>query len=506
MTQWITCARSAMAFSLLFGCTSLFAAASVTVTINENTTQPLPSGYAGYNAGFAIGASSMLDTNLQSITQTLAPGWLRYPGGTLSDAFDLNSGYMNLDWATQLDNNFLLTAYYQLLGRKGGANIADMNTFVHAVKAKGIIACANGFTDTPSSIGTFAANAKAHAIPIMAYELANEPYLYPNIFSSSTAYLKAMQPYAAAIKAADPTAKLSVFIKGENATWNSGIANFAQPYWDYVSFHDYPPLGTGELSTLIPKLNQVLSGRAKYISSAIGAYTGKTPIMITEFGPGGDTTTGFYGTLYGGIYVAEYALRLVTLGTVINVGPHALLGNASGVGTLNDYNTDVFWAGQQIAANKPGAAPLDTTSSEYDFGYFVNAQAAAYSLVSKATATASLIAATTVSGGGNVPILNNGTMPAVYAQAFTNGSHTWLVITNKSSTPQTVNINDKVRNPGSSVSLTTVAAQDPLTMNTSSTAATNSSGQAVPVVMPVTSIAKGSSVPLPAYSVVLVDW
>lgn len=78
--------------------------------------------------------------------------------------------------------------------------------------------------------------------------------------------------------------------------------------------------------------------------------------------------------------------------------------------------------------------------------YFVTAQAAAYSLVSKATATATKMALTTVSGGGLVPILNNNNMPAVYAQAFTNGSRTWLVVTNKSSVSQTISVVDKLRN------------------------------------------------------------
>lgn len=490
----------------------LSASATVTVSIDETSTQPLQSGFSGYNAIFATGSSSMLDTNLQSITKTLMPRWFRYPGGTLSDAFEVNSGYLNLDWANQINNSFLVTAYYELLGRAGGAQIEDMNTFTKAVNAQGIVVCVNGFTDTANSIGTFAANAKANSYPVIVYELANEPYLFPNFFSSSTAYLEAMQPYSAAIKAADPTAKVSVFIKGvRNGTnsWQKGVNNFANPYWDYISIHDYPNLNSSEGTTisLIPSLNHALASIVNAITSTVKDYTNLTaPIIISEYAPG-QPSNGFYGTLYGGIYVAEFALRVATLEQVIHIGPHALLGNNAGLDSVNNYNNAVYNAGQNIAANVPGAEPIDTTKSPYNFGYFASAQAAAYALASTAMANATDLAATSVTGGGNVANGKNNNLPAVHAQAFTDGTNTWLVVTNKSSTAQTMSIIDQVHAPGTApLTVTTVTAEDPLTINTSSTTATNSSGQSVPVVAPVTTEVVNGNIPLPGYSVLLLTW
>lgn len=44
-----------------------------------------------------------------------------------------------------------------------------------------------------------------------------------------------------------------------------------------------------------------------------------------------------------------------------------------------------------------------------------------------------------------------------------------------------------------------------MTTNISSSAATNSAGQSVPVVLPITTIVQGH-IPLPGYSVLLVEW
>src|ERR1700676_3755280 len=120
--------------------------------------------------------------------------------------------------------------------------------------AAALIICANAFTDTPDSIGKLAAYVKANQIPVAAWELANEAYLYPGFFPTATAYLDKMKPYRDAIKAVDPNAIVAIFVRDPgNATaaqnsWDQAIAAYPNKYWDAITFHHYPPHSAGNFA------------------------------------------------------------------------------------------------------------------------------------------------------------------------------------------------------------------------------------------------------------------
>src|ERR1700690_2001364 len=77
--------------------------AQVDVVVSFVTTNstPLNPGFSGFNTT-ADNAVEYYDIRFQQIVTTLSPGWLRYPAGTESDAFDWMTGQMLRAWVAGL--------------------------------------------------------------------------------------------------------------------------------------------------------------------------------------------------------------------------------------------------------------------------------------------------------------------------------------------------------------------------------------------------------------------
>jgi hypothetical protein len=82
------------------------ALAQPTVSVSFTTTNstPLNSGFAGFNTAMLTSAAEYSDTNFQHLAATLSPGWLRYPAGTRSDAFDWSNGLTLQSWVNEWNN------------------------------------------------------------------------------------------------------------------------------------------------------------------------------------------------------------------------------------------------------------------------------------------------------------------------------------------------------------------------------------------------------------------
>src|ERR1035438_5401296 len=82
------------------------AQAQVDVVVSFVTTNstPLNPGFGGFNTS-ADNAVEYFDTNFQQMVTALSPGWLRYPAGTESDAFDWLTGQMVPAWVDGLATN-----------------------------------------------------------------------------------------------------------------------------------------------------------------------------------------------------------------------------------------------------------------------------------------------------------------------------------------------------------------------------------------------------------------
>jgi hypothetical protein len=215
--------------------------------------------------------------------------------------------------------------------------------------------------------------------------------------------------------------------------------------------------------------------------------------MVTEFDPSipNDSKTGAVSitdsTIWGGIYAAEFIMRMSTVPGMLYVGPHSLI-RFSGILSANAHSGDVMRAANQ-------GKPIDTLS--LDFGYYVSAQASGLGILNGVINHAVQSNKTVVTGGVTVPATGiGGGIPALYAVSYTNGGGgSSVVITNKSATAHRVTIRVNGAAATGTFPLQFVASADP--------SAANTPGKPNNV-----AIQKGTSanpVTVPAYSVVRVD-
>ncbi|MFL6229945.1 MAG: hypothetical protein ACJ741_14325 [Pyrinomonadaceae bacterium] len=445
------------------------------------------------NVAFGYG-----DPRFAAQVQRLSPGWLRYPAGTRSEAFDWTTGASHQSWVDSVSLTFaqdvradfreILQVTLEILAAKGGERLDAAAALARTAGARGLIVCVNVFTDTPESAKRFAAYAKRHRIRILAWELGNEPYFNRVLWATSTAYANAVRPFADAIREADPEAKVGVSMSDAgfaDRVWDDSLANFRPRYWDFVIYHHYPTVG-GSPSAEMAALNYVLLRRTTdYVRDEVRRRFGSMPIMITEAGPQDGPEPGMSGTMYGGIWSAEYALRMSSIPQVKHFGLHQLVGPA-GVGVTNDHTRDL------IAAWRDGGS---LNVMPLDFGLYQSAQGTAYALAADVINSAVAVYRTSVKGGGTAPLPDGGTMPAVFAEAYRLRDKTVVVLTNKGGRVEAVAISIDGRPVWAHLHVVTVTAPDP--------SARNAAGRELIARMP--SVASGF-ITVPPYSVVKISW
>jgi uncharacterized protein (TIGR03437 family) len=478
---------------------SAWAQTSATVDINTAGATPLNSNFSGFNDEVVFPAE-FFDYRLEDVAAQLSPGWVRYPSGSFSDAFNWQTGLMVPSWAAEFQPTeiaALVAEGVPWVNGKGGGSFVDGANRANFLGAK-LIVCVNAFTDTPQSAGQMAAFAKANRIPVAVWELANEPYTTGSAFFSSGAdYVAKMKPFRDAIKAADPTAVVAVFFMdagntAANPAWNQSILSYGAPYWDAVTYHHYPPQSTGAFSQWMADENAVLYSKSSaYVTGYLGPLNPPgTKFLISEFLPSNDGmgsgTSLTDGTLYGAIYAAEYVMRMSAVPSMLYVGMHALTGTR-GVSAVQTHYNDVQ------AAYEAGTT-IDTLS--LDFGFFLTAQPLGLAVLNGVLRDATAVDSTTVTGGATVAATGLGQIPALYAQAYTSAAGLEsVVITNKGAAAQQVTIRVNGTPVAGTLPLTFIAGSDPT--------ATNASSSAMPVAVQTSTSA--NPVTVPAYSVVRLD-
>ncbi len=484
----------------------------VTVAFSSAATTPLNPDFAGFACEMLDSGLEYDNTNFQKIAASLSPGWIRYPSGISDDAFDWSTGLTDTNWIkiiggynnTSASNSCSFTIL-PLLG-KGGAQFTNFASMTANVGAK-IIVCLNCFTDDTNSAGQFAGFALSNHIPVAAWELCNEPYNFTsgatNFFANATDYAKKMLPFRNAVKAADSNAVVAVFYsdpgRGSNI-WDNALGRYTNKYWDAVTYHYYPQPALTNFFDLMAFDNGILlSNTSIYVSNnLVASNSPNMTYMITEFQPvmgsGAGTTNQHPNlpstTLYGGIYVSEFVMRMSTVPQMKHVG-NFQLWNENGINATNINRRAVV-----NAAN----GGYTTNTQNLSFGFYlcaqVTAEAVAYWAINRSTA---LYATTVATNGPTVPVNTNysQTMPAIYAQAYQGGNgKRYLVLTNKGSNAAPVQImQDGVRLTNSLLE-TFVTGADP--------AATNSSPDLTPAAIQTASAT--NPVIIPQYSVVRLEW
>jgi hypothetical protein len=503
----------------------------VVVDITTATSSPISAGFSGYNAPQLRNGVEYYDPKFVNVVTPLLPGWLRFPAGTASMAYDWNpqdasGGHINIAWMDSLiDGNppevtgtpaNVLEASQPLTQAKGGVYLSDFATFAKTFGAKAII-CFNGYTDTNPGSATLMAQAAQNAgVNVIDWELANEAYLYPIIFPSADAYAAAMyNPYFTGIESATPNATVGVFIAGlftgsqtcptepSCVNWDTTLSAYTPRYWSSVSMHVYPIGGIDSPSNSIEILNGILAhATSEYISSYVDPLVGAdTPIFITELNCCAPDSNQFLSFLYNGIFLAEYIVRMSAVPNVKAVGINSLYTDSNDYhGMIQAGNSETIenYLMGQVEAN-PTYSTDTATNPNTQFQFYTSAPGLAMEVANKAINNSTAIWPTTVTGGPLVPIQGYGgqAIPAVYAQGYQGtGGTDYVVITNKSPATCTTTIQINGKRVSGQLNVTTVSSASALVANTAT----------APNTVQIKTTTSTSPVSIGPYSVTVVNW
>jgi uncharacterized protein (TIGR03437 family) len=319
-----------------------------------------------------------------------------------------------------------------------------------------------------------------------------------------------MKPYRDAIKAVFPNAIVAVFVNdqahagADKDPWNLAVAAYPNKYWDAITYHHYPAQSTGAFAQWMADESAVLATRTG--SAITGPLTQMGPsgvqFLNTEFDPSipNDATTGAAsitdGTAWGGIYSAEYIMRMSTVPSMLHVGPSEISYN-SGVFASNGHQSEVEAA---AAAGKP----IDTLS--LNFGFYVSAQGAGISVLNGVINRAVESNQTVVTGGATVPATGVAPIPALYAMSYSNAQGGLsVVITNKSAMPHQVTVRVNGEAAAGPFPLQFITAADPSTANTATSqnaVSIQTASSANPITVPPYSVLRADLIVPPVATIV----
>jgi len=496
----------------------------VTVNINTQTASTMAAGFSGFNAPQLRNGVEYFDPKFMAAVAPLKPGWLRFPGGTSSMAYDWNpldasGGHIDTAWMNSLITGnpppvtgqpaTVLQSSAPLTQAKGGVFLSDFATFANTFGAMAIV-CFNSYTDTnPGSATLMAQAAQSAGLNVVEWELANEPYIYPLIFPTAASYASAMyNPYFTNIASAAPNATIGLFLAGlfpgnttNYSNWDNGMAVYTPRYWNAVSMHVYPITKVQSLQNTIKTLNGVLAhGTGEYISSYVDPLAGAgTPIFITEFNCCSPDNDKFLSFLYNGIFLAEYIARMSAVPNVKAVGVNSLYtDNADYHGMIQSVDDYESYLLAQVAAN-PNFSTNTATDPNTQFQFYTSAPGVALEVANQAIDNSTQIWPTTVTGGPFVPILgyDGKDIPAVYAQGYlgNDGSH-YLLVTNKSSSACTTTIGVNGVRVSGTLTVTTVSNASGVVANTAQ----------APNTVQIQTITSGNPISIGPFSVTVVKW
>jgi hypothetical protein len=448
------------------------------VNIDTHQTLSVPSRrhFSGINSQLFLTATSYRDPKFQEIAQKLDLGWVRFPGGTVDDVYDWKTGDLRDDWIAQFKGT-KTAAYgsfmhdYKMNRGKGMTTLDDYADFLGKMStgsmqtpgasATHTIGVINTFTDTPDSAAGLVLAAKKKHLHVDVWELGNEPNYFETFYPTATAYLNKVEPFAKAVRAADPDARIAVYLDRKEP-WMHEMSVYPRRFWDEIYFHVYPQ-PKGNLGEEIAAYNGFLATMSNpYIDSMVVSLFGKdVQVEVSEF-----NINDVRGTLYSAVFVAEYTVRLSSDPHVTQVGMHILTGqsNARSAAILptRDY-------GDQAAAAYDAGKVLDTT--KLDFGYYLTPYGLALQIIDGVINTCSGLWPTAVSGGSNIIATYQGTsVPAtnaIYAQAYKMiGNTVHLLVTNKSGQPQQLSIIVDGKPLKTTFSLASIGGSNPEALNT----------------------------------------
>lgn len=420
-------------------------------------------------------------------------GFVRWPGGTPTNSFSWKLGITDSEFTGQAQKeprryyNQLYSKRYQIA--KGGERISDYLDFLQQTGAKAVI-MVNVLQYNPEQARDLAKYLYENHVPVLYFELGNEISFYvpgsgnqQPAFKTGTDYLDRVKVFNDVIKSAYPGAKTVISMSNNQVkNFDEDVYHYPSPYWDAITTHRF--VGDGSTANAaMSDANGYLSNWNALIDNEYVANLGDPEIFIGEHGVklGGLLDN----TQYGGIYVSESVLRLIT---------NEQISYLAGYRFTNGVFTPSQGHGALLEDAYQDGVTVDTSS--LDFAPYYSTPAASLRVVDGAVNQGTVAWGTTVTGGDSVD-RTGGTMPALFAQAIRgdNGKN-YVVITNKSANEHEVEIRLDGSNVVAAMSKVYTASSDPLAMNSASS----------PEVVTVQSAATGNPVLVPPYSVMRVEW
>ena len=419
-----------------------------TIVIQSQPASTIAYGFSGFNTPQPRNGVEYFDPKFLAAATPLKGGWVRYPAGTASMAFDWNpasptGGHINIAWMNSLIQGNppavtgqaagILTISQQLTQAKGGVWLFDFANFADTLGAASVL-CFNTYTDdNPGSATQMALAAKSYGLHVVEWELGNEAYLYPVVYPSAPAYAASVyNPYFKDVIAGAPTATAGLFYAGQYPgtlstafaptwfpSWDAGMQGYTPQYWNAASNHIYPIVSPQTAQNTMWTLNGLLAyGSSDYITSYLVPLMGPgTPIYITEFNCCSDYSNKFLTYLYNGIFMAEYTARLSTVPNVKAVGVNSLYTDNSDyhglIQSVNDFESYLIG---QVEAN-PDYSTNTATNPLTQFQFYTSAPGLAMEVANQAINSGNQLLPTTVAGGPTVQILgfDGNPIPAIYA-------------------------------------------------------------------------------------------
>ena len=481
-------------------------AQSVTIAIDRNSTKPLAMQFSGANVSSSDSPEDFGDPAVQAFVRSLQPGILRWPGGTVDDFFDWKTGLIpppnngaaagsNAEGSTPIDieravfGPFPSIAFNQQIARasdqaqpilvaKGGNSLGNATSgfagLATAVGAKFLIVV-NATTDTVEAAEQLASSVARRRLPVVGYELVNEPFFITIATSIGTFrlppgspkvlgaykdgfdYLTRVKPYYDAIKRGYATAGLDparaiVAIAGGyaadtsawNVQWMQDLASYTYAhgaYWDAVAFHFYPPEAKkGDFSQAMVYANDALmTGTDPFIQGYRAAsWSRGKPLFVSEY----NVTLhdkAMDGSLYGGIFCAEYVARLSSFPEATKLLLQELFNSSDGIGVPASAIDGLGnWKSELTAAGRAGQT-IDTVGRIK--GMFYNVQILGLGLANATVNASDEVYGTALSGAVGSVATRSANLPAVYAQAYRGRNQsTHILITNKGADNKLVQI------------------------------------------------------------------
>ncbi len=508
---------------------SAMAGTNVSINIKTATPTPIAAGFSGYNAPQLRNGVEYYDPKFVAAVAPLKPGWLRFPAGTASMAYDWNpadpsGGHINIAWMNSLitgdpplvtgQASNILTKSQPLTQAKGGVWLSDFATFASTFGARAIV-CFNAYTDTnPDSAGLMAQAAQSVGLNVAEWELANEAYLYPAIFPSAAAYASAMyNPYFSNIAAVAPSTTIGLFLAGQFpgttgaslpqnwfANWDSGLAASTPQYWNAISMHVYPLTNIQSARNTVQILNGVLAhGTGEYVDSYVNPLIGSnTPIFITELNCCAPDNDKFLSFLYNGVFLAEYTMRMSAVPNVKAVGVNSLYtDNTDYHGLIQSVDDFESYLLGQVQAN-PNYSTDTATDPNTQFQFYTSAPGLAMQVINQAIDNSTELWPTTVTGGPYVAIqgYDGKSIPAIYAQGYQGGGKHYVAITNKSSSTCTTTIQMNGKRVTATMNVTSVTNPSAYVSNTAQ----------APNTVQIQATTSVNPISIGPYSVTVVEW